>query len=238
MRAVITFHALADDANVLSFPPRQFAQWVQALARAGIPIVDYHRLQQLDHGVTFTFDDGMRSVAEHALPVLREHGARAHLFLTTGAVGGDNAWPSQPATAARHRMLDWDDAQACAAHDLLIESHTHSHPDLRELSEADIGAECARADDEIERRVGRRPRLFAYPYGQFDARVRGAVASRYDACFTTRMGYLSAAPDASQVPRIDAHYLRWPWAQAHCLSARGRAYLELRGLMRLLRGTR
>ena len=73
---------------------------------------------------------------------------------------------------------------------------------------------------------------------EYDERVRRAVAARYDACFTTRLGYLPAAPDATQVPRIDAYYLRWPWAQAHCLSPAGRAYLGLRGVIRALRGTR
>jgi peptidoglycan/xylan/chitin deacetylase (PgdA/CDA1 family) len=237
-RAVITFHAMADDGDVLSFPPREFAQWVHALCERGVPIVDYQTLLRVPTGVTLTFDDGMRSVLEHAMPVLHAHGVPAHLFLTTGAVGGDNAWPSQPTSAARHRMLGWDDAQRCSQRGLLIESHTHSHPDLRTLSADAIAAECAHADDEIERRIGRRPRLFAYPYGQFDAHVRAAVAARYDACFTTRMGYLPPRPDASQVPRIDAYYLRWPWARAHCLSSAGRAYVGLRGWIRWLRGIR
>jgi peptidoglycan/xylan/chitin deacetylase (PgdA/CDA1 family) len=237
-RAVVTFHALADDADVLSFAPQRFAQWLRSLVDDGVPIVDYATLLRSARGVTLTFDDGMRSVVEHAAPLLRELRVPAHLFLTTGAVGGDNAWPSQPAAAARHRMLSWDEVQRCAEHGLLIESHTHTHPDLRTLPADAIGAECTRADEEIERRIGRKPRLFAYPYGQFDARVRAVLAPRYDACFTTRMGYLPAAPDASQVPRIDAYYLRWPWAQAHCLSTAGRAYLGLRAGMRWLRGTR
>lgn len=239
MRAVVTFHALADDGGVLSFPPRQFARWIEALAAAGIPLVAYDQLMKLDRGVTITFDDGMRSVHQHALPVLRAHGARAHLFLTTGAVGADNAWPTQPASAPRLHMLSWDEVLACAAGGIAIEGHTHSHPDLRMLPEAAIAAECERADTEIQNRLGRRPRLFAYPYGQFDARVRALVARRYEACFSTRMAYLpGVVVDASLVPRIDAYYLRWPWAQARLMSPWGRAYLEARALIRLLRGRR
>lgn len=237
-RAVITFHALVDDTDVLSFAPQGFAQWVRSLVDGGVPIVDYPTLLRSGHGVTLTFDDGMRSVVEHAMPVLHALRVPAHLFLTTGAVGGDNAWPTQPAAAARHRMLSWDEVRRCADQGLLIESHTHSHPDLRTLPAAAIDAECAQADAEIERRVGRRPRLFAYPYGQYDERVRRALAARYDACFTTRMGYLPTVPDATQVPRIDAYYLRWPWARAHWLAPAGRAYLGLRGAIRWLRGTR
>ena len=92
LRRLLVVAALA-----LAAPPAAFARLVTNLLAKGIPIVTYPDLLTRDRGVTLTFDDGMRSVHEHALPVLREHGVPAHLFLTTGSVGGDNRWPSQPA---------------------------------------------------------------------------------------------------------------------------------------------
>lgn len=238
MRAVITFHSLDDDASVLSFPPRRFAHFIESLVRADVAVVSYAELQARDRGVTLTFDDGMRSVHDAALPVLREHRLPAHLFLSTGAVGRDNAWPSQPAHAPRYAMLGWKQVEVCVAGGLLVESHTRSHADLRTLGDAEIGAECAAADAEIEQRVGRRPRLFAYPYGLFDARVVAAVAGRYEACFTTRMAYLGHDHDPAQVPRLDAYYLQSRWVQQGLLGWPVRSYLDGRGLIRTLRGVR
>lgn len=237
MRAVVTFHSLDDDASVLSFPPRRFAHFVECLARAGVPVVSYAELLGCDHGVTLTFDDGMRSVHEAALPVLREHRVPAHLFLTTGAVGRDNGWRSQPAGAPKYAMLDWKQVEACAAGGMLVESHTHSHADLRMLGDDEIRAECAGADADIEQRIGRRPQLFAYPYGHCDDRVVAAVAGRYEACFTTRMAYLDDAADRSQAPRLDAYYLQHRWVQERLLSWPVRRYLGGRSWIRTLRGS-
>ena len=69
------------------------------------PVVTFDELLRRDDGITITFDDGMRSVYEHALPVLREHGFPAHIFLTTSRVGKDIGWPGQPA-ALRHARLE------------------------------------------------------------------------------------------------------------------------------------
>ena len=238
MRAVITFHSLDDSGSVLSFAPKRFAKFVESLARAGVPIVSYPELLKRDAGIAITFDDGMRSVHDIALPVLREHRAPAHLFLTTGAVGRDNRWRSQPDHAPTFTMLDWGHVQACAAQGVLIESHTRSHPDLRALTAPEIAEECAAADEQIALRTGRRPRLFAYPYGLFDARVTAAVADRYEASFSTRMAYLGSHVDPTQVPRIDAYYLQERWIQDRLLTRVGRGYLDARGWIRRLRGIR
>ena len=43
----------------------------------------------------FTFDDGYRSVYDHACPLLREHGFKGTLFVVTDYCGSDNNWPGQ-----------------------------------------------------------------------------------------------------------------------------------------------
>lgn len=238
MRAVITFHSLDDGGSVLSFPPRAFARLVEALLRADIPVVEYAKLAEGRRGVTLTFDDGMRSVAEHALPVLRANGLKAHLFLTTASVGGSNRWPTQPAQAPTFGMLRWDEVQACASAGMHIEGHTRSHPDLRRLGAEVIAEECAAADEEIRRCTGRKPNLFAYPYGLVNAHVRSALAGRYQGCFSTRMGFLENPIDPLDIPRLDAYYLRPRWVHENFRAPQVRAYLTMRALIRRARGVR
>ena len=95
-RAVVTFHSIDDSGSVLSFSPRAFRQLIERLAASATPVVTFEELLRREDGITITFDDGMRSVYQHALPVLRQHGFPAHIFLTTGRVGQDIGWPSQP----------------------------------------------------------------------------------------------------------------------------------------------
>lgn len=235
MKAVLTFHSVDDSGSVLSFPTHAFSSLIERLAAAGTPVVEFGELLQRDEGVTLTFDDGMRSVHEQVLPVLREHGLPAHLFLATGYVGKDIGWPLRGGSAPRFDMLSWSEIDDCVAGGIHIECHTRSHPDLRKLPATAIVDECRGADDEIERRTGRRPTLFAFPFGLFDDAVRAALAGRYLACFTTRLGYVPRAVDLSQVPRLDTYYLQSSRWYGALFSALTRGYVGVRAGIRAAR---
>lgn len=232
-RAVLTFHSIDDSRSVLSYPIRAFSSLIERFAASGTPVVTFDELLTRQDGIAITFDDGMRTVHKHALPVLKDHGFPAHLFLTTGRVGKDIGWPSQP---ARFDMLDWREVEDCARARISVECHTVTHPDLRALAPAGVLDECANADDEIERRVGRRPTMMAFPYGLFDETVVRTVGSRYKACFTTRLGYVGQTSDLSRVPRLDSYFLQAPIWRDRLLAAPTRAYVAVRSTIRAVRG--
>jgi peptidoglycan/xylan/chitin deacetylase (PgdA/CDA1 family) len=239
MRAILTFHSIDDSGSVLSFPPRTFANLLEALHRAGLPVCDLDTLlaPATRHGVALSFDDGMRSVFTHALPILRDHAAAAHVFLTTGAVGGNNRWATQPAYAPSFGMLNWDEIEKLQLAGVRVESHTHSHPDLRDLDDRSIAAECSEADRIIEERLGRRPQYFAYPYGYRNAHTLDYARNRYRASVTTELRELQGKEDPAALPRLDSYYLRAPWVFRRLDAALPRVYLALRGALRKLRGS-
>lgn len=238
MRAVITFHAIDDGPGPLSFPPCALRMLLGELAAAAIPVLPLNKL--LDPatvaGVALTFDDGLESVHDTALPILLDHGATAHIFVITGSVGADNRWEGQPSSAPTYRVMNWDRLEAVAARGLRIEAHTHTHPDLRALGASSIAAEMARADETIAGRLGCTPEYFAYPYGFFDDAVRAVARARYRASLTTRLGFVPAQPDLSAVPRLDSHYLRSRTLVSRLGSPEARAYIGLRNMLRRLRG--
>jgi peptidoglycan/xylan/chitin deacetylase (PgdA/CDA1 family) len=239
MRAILTFHSIDDSGTVLSFPPRTFAKLLQAMRQTRLPVCDLDTLlaPETQHGVALTFDDGMRSVFTHALPILRDHAVPAHLFLTTGAVGGRNRWSTQPAQAPSFDMLNWDEIEKLQQAGLRIESHTHSHPDLRDLDDRSIAAECSEADHIIEGRLGRRPQYFAYPYGYRSARALDYARGHYRASVTTELREIKGTEDPAALPRLDSYYLRAPWVFRRLDAALPRSYLALRGAVRRLRGS-
>lgn len=233
MRAVITFHHLGDAPGPLAYPVAAFDDLLRSLARRGLPVVDIDALLApgAGPGVALAFDDGCRSLLTAALPALA--GAPAHLFLCTGWVDGDLA---PGARLPPYAHLGWDDVLRLARHGVAVEAHTHGHPDLRGLDPARIDDECARADEAIERRVGRRPRYFAYPYGRCDDASRRVAAARYAAAFTTRLAPLAHGDDRHRLPRIDAHFLRSRAIRARPDGGGARAWLALRGALRTLAG--
>jgi peptidoglycan/xylan/chitin deacetylase (PgdA/CDA1 family) len=239
MKAILTFHSIDDSGSVLSYPAKSFASLLEALSKSGMPVVTLDELLRAEtrQGISLTFDDGMRSLFSTALPILQDYAFPAHLYLTTGSVAKTNRWPTQPDAAPGFDMLSWDEIEKCHAGGVQIEAHTHTHPDMRELDNAQMQQECDTADALIETRLGRRPRYFAYPYGYKNDSVSDFVRSRYAATVTTQLSCLGRNDDTANLPRLDSYYLRAPWIQQNLASPLSRAYLSLRSVMRTVRGT-
>lgn len=238
MRAILTFHSIEASGSVLSFDPRLFETLLANLARKAIPVCDLDTLLAGDQktGVAITFDDGMKSVFQNALPVLRAHQAPAHIFLTTGAIG-KASMPPPLANFSSFEMLDWRDVETLHRAGVRVESHTHTHPDLRALTRDQIAEECGIADEMITSRLGRRPGYFAYPFGYHNQTVRDYVRERYSACVTTELRTLGVTGDKAALPRLDAYYLRGGMLVRLMDSNLMRVYLRLRSRMRTLKGS-
>ncbi|MDX6807087.1 polysaccharide deacetylase family protein [Terrihabitans rhizophilus] len=80
--------------HLLGITPDFLDDVLGLLRERGIDVVTLdealRRIQDPDAGrfACFTFDDGYRDVRDHALPVLRRHGAPAMLFVTSGFADG------------------------------------------------------------------------------------------------------------------------------------------------------
>jgi peptidoglycan/xylan/chitin deacetylase (PgdA/CDA1 family) len=237
MKAIITFHSIDDAGSVLSFSPHAFARLLESLATSQTPVLTLDQLlkPETTSGVALTFDDGMRSVYDDALPVLADFHAPAHLFLAAGAVGKTNRWPGQPVGAPDYKMLDWDKLGALSERGVRIEAHTLSHPDLRKLSDDAVREEFQGCDDAIAERVGRAPAFFAYPYGFFDARLERLAGKRYAGSVTTRLDYLKPTDRPSALPRLDSYYLQPSFVMENLGSVTTRSYIALRAALRSVR---
>lgn len=237
MRAILTFHSIDNTGSVLSYPTKMFERLLRALQRAGISLIDLDTLlrPETKTGVVLTFDDGMRSLFTEAFPILRGHAAPAHLFLTTGAVGMTNRWPSQPVAAPLFEMLRWREIEALHDAGVHIEAHTANHPDLRRLSDNALQEECDRADETIASILGTRPRYFAYPYGFNDTRVRSFARERYVGSVTADLRMLRQKEDPAALPRLETYYFRKEFLIRNLHTPATLAYVALRRVFREFR---
>lgn len=237
MKAILTFHSIDDSGSVLSFSPATFERMLHDILRAGIKVCTLDELicPEINNALAITFDDGMQSVFENALPLLKDAKVPSHLYLTSGVVGGDNQWPTQPASAPFFNMMDWSQIEACVDAGMHIENHTVSHPDLRLLTESQVDDECRGADEEITKRLGRVPNHFAYPYGFYNAVTAERLGQRYATCVTTTLGPLTRYSSVAELPRIDSYYLQHRRRFDDVFTSRHAAYLALRRGMRAVR---
>lgn len=142
--------------------------------------------------VAITFDDGYRSVLEHAVPVLRRHGFPAAVFVPTRWIGADNRW-EDGGSCHPLAIMDEDELRAAEQLGISVESHGHGHVDLRQLPRDGARADLLASVGRLTQVLGRRPRYVAYPYGGQDAAVRAAAE---DAGFVGAFGF--NAPDAGR----------------------------------------
>jgi len=120
--------------------------------------------------VAITVDDAFRSFLDGAVPLLREYGYPATLFVNTGEVGGPD-------------YLNWEELRRLAREGVEIGNHSAAHGYLldRRRDESDavwrqrVTAEIRTAQDELTARLGAAPQLFAYPYGEFSSALIALV---------------------------------------------------------------
>jgi len=173
--------AVAGPLRDLAVPPSRLAEQLAALTSAGYRLLGLSEaLDRLAAGtdeklLAVTFDDGYRDFRTAALPALARAGARATLYASVGHLGGSAVWLGRWAPDFGP-MLSWDELAEVAAEGIEIGSHGLIHHPLDVLPGPQLRHEVVRARDELEQRLQRPVRSFAYPHGYHGRRVRGVVA--------------------------------------------------------------
>ena len=208
---ILTYHAVDRDRSLVSTDPRLF-RWQMERLRAwgyrGISLGEYLRWRQ-DRGradprqVALTFDDAMTSFHEEALPVLREAGFSATLFVISDLAGGSTSDWKWRGPDPGSTLMTWDQIADCVAQGVEIGSHTRTHPSLPRLDNEALRSEIRGSKEHIEQRVGCTVASFCYPYGEYDTRAVDVVReSGFAGAVTTRFGNDDFRGGALELPRL------------------------------------
>lgn len=165
---ILMYHALyANERELLDITPedrpyavstQRFAEQLQALHDAGLPLVDPARLgdaQAREGGVLLSFDDGHASNCTHALPALARHDARAVFFITSDFV------------ERRPGFCSWAQLREMAEAGMTLGSHGRSHRFLNDLSDAEAVAELRDSGAALQDRLGRAIDQVSFPGGRY-----------------------------------------------------------------------
>lgn len=150
--------------------------------------------------VVLSFDDGYENFAEHAYPVLREFGYPSVMFAVSGLLGEPARWLDDGGAGAR--LMSGGKLRELRAGGVEIGSHSVSHPRLSRLPPAARRAEIVDSKRALEDILGDPVDFFAYPYGDYGAEARDAVAEAgYKAALTCSRGAANTAPNPFEIPR-------------------------------------
>lgn len=156
--------------------------------------------------VAITFDDGYATLYDHVAPILAEHGTAATVFINTGRIGEAARKPSVAAQGhyPNEQFLTWREVEALVRARWTIGSHGVEHLDLTRQDATNVARELADSKREIESRLGRPCRHFAYTWGRFTSSLQDAVEVAGYACGVSGLhGAVSPASDVYALPRID-----------------------------------
>lgn len=209
MRAILTYHSVDRSGSPVSVSPETFAAHVRWLSSGRVRVVPLEEIRTVKgDAVAITFDDGYRSVQDEALPRLLDHGMPATVFAVTAHVGGSNVWDRGDARLPELPLMNWDALGRLSDEGLEIGAHTRRHPRLDALGVAALEDEILGGAAELEERLGRRARAFAYPYGRTSPAAVALVRRRFARAVTTELRCLRQVEDAALLPRLDAFYFR------------------------------
>jgi peptidoglycan/xylan/chitin deacetylase (PgdA/CDA1 family) len=238
--AILTFHAIDDEGDALSFPARELARLLDDLLEDGVSIVPLDRLRIASADprprVALTFDDGLRSVRSGALPLLADRRLPFTVFAVSGFVGRATGWAAPRRNAPARALLDWNELEELLAAGAEIGGHGATHAALRGLDEEAWTRELDESKALLEQRLHTVVSSFAYPYGTHDDEAVRRVGEVYARAVTTRLAFVPPDAPRCRIPRIDAYYLR-PAARWRPLFGAGtRTWLALRALGRTVSG--
>jgi peptidoglycan/xylan/chitin deacetylase (PgdA/CDA1 family) len=144
--------------------------------------------------VVLTVDDGYHTFWTAGWPVLQEFGFPATLFINTISVG-------------KPGYLTWDQLAALAAAGVEIGNHSHSHPYFVDLPPAEILPsfidDVEKAQSTIAERLGFRPALLSYPFGEYTPAMEAAARDLgFTAATAQFSGVVSPASNRFALPRF------------------------------------
>jgi peptidoglycan/xylan/chitin deacetylase (PgdA/CDA1 family) len=189
---ILVYHRFGPTArNEMTVTTAVFQSQMQQLVTHGYTVISLQRLIAyfLGNGapppacsVVITADDGHRSIYTDMAPVVEKYGLPVTLFVYPSAIS-NAAW-----------ALIWEQLEQLKATGLFdIQSHTFWHPNFREerkrldpvAYERFVEFQLTRSKAVLERRLGIRVNMLAWPFGIYDDRLmRQAQQAGYVAGFT------------------------------------------------------
>lgn len=181
---VLCYHGVApsgplDDPGFLRVHPGGFRRQVELLIEAGfdfLPVAQFAAKLGSEGPppglAALSFDDGMDDNHDVLLPILKEYGLPATVYVMTGYIGCPN--PFMP-PESRARMMTADQLRVLVAADVEIGAHSVSHPDLSMLGREACLREMVESRETLERLTGRPVDTFAYPSCKYGPAALAAV---------------------------------------------------------------
>lgn len=156
--------------------------------------------------VALTIDDAYKSFYENGLDIFKKYNYPFSLYVYVEATN-------------RHYgdYMRWEQIQESSNYGS-IGLHSYSHPRLQNLNEQQIIQDTQKALNIFEKKLGFKPTIYAYPYGEYNKKVVQTLQKEFnfEALLNQNIGSINKNTDRFDIPRIAlvgdvdiAHKLRY-----------------------------
>lgn len=184
---ILGYHGVAEcarknDLFLLQLAPAKFRAQLEMMQAAGFRFVTVVELVREAGGgapppglAAVSFDDAMRNLLTNALPILRELGIPATVYVPTQWLGGRNPWIGEGSGGA---ILTAEELRELHGAGWELGAHTLTHADLSQLDYDSCRREIEGSCEALARLTGATVRTLAYPFGRYGPT---AIAAARDA---------------------------------------------------------
>jgi peptidoglycan/xylan/chitin deacetylase (PgdA/CDA1 family) len=157
--------------------------------------VDYLKSDKpLRKTAVITIDDGYKSFFKNGFPLLKKYGFPATLFINTKTVGGGD-------------YMNWAELKEVNKSNIEIGNHTHSHDFFLNQPSTTryktFKQEIELSQSLISKHMDITPKVFSYPYGEFDLEMKKIVKEAgFIAAAAQNSGVIYSGADLFECPRF------------------------------------
>lgn len=141
--------------------------------------------------VALTIDDAYKSFYQNALPIFKKYNYPFTLYVYVQATNkkyGD--------------FMSWDEIKETDKYGT-IGLHSYSHPRLTKTPTKDIIIDTKKAFDIFKDKMGYMPKTYAYPYGEYDSRVKNILKQfNFKAILNQSTGTVNNNSDIYDIHRL------------------------------------
>jgi peptidoglycan/xylan/chitin deacetylase (PgdA/CDA1 family) len=216
---ILMYHALVEKRtphlNRVHITVELFKQQMEWLAAKGYQAIiiddmlkNFAAKKNTQKYCVITFDDGYLSLYKYALPLLKQYGFAATLYLSTAAVG-ENDFKKLPSLNSKTLPVDdkplcWDEIKEMSNNGWAIESHSVSHADNSQLTAAQLIHEITDSKKIIEQQLQKPVLHYAFPFGKYNAASLKLIKETgYKTATTVHAGLCTAKSNLYRLPRLE-----------------------------------
>ncbi|MCL1147283.1 polysaccharide deacetylase family protein [Shewanella marinintestina] len=205
---ILQYHHVSDTTPAItSVTPAQFKEQMQYLAENNFNVVPLSTVVESIKAkqtlpaktIAITFDDGYRSIANTAHPILKQYKFPYTLFVSV-----------EPILKGYGEMMSWQQLITLSNEGAEIANHSWNHEHLirKEGNETEaqwiarIENNILRTEAEIARATGQNLKMLAYPYGEYNQQVEDMLAKHGFVAFGQQSGAAGPYSPLTALPRF------------------------------------